>query len=265
MRIWRYYERMYKDIKPDDNGIIERVEVERITINPELDLNKLLYLINESRKRKEIELLKIGFEGSLQNTTFSEMGFGKGKKVVIKQAGTGMSVPRKILRFIDSYTINDLIDAFNELENYLISHKHDYSLDIYPVKLTLVDKGHSPNYPQHIVVFEKRRKVDKDSEVGSMLKGAQYMPLDAVKLYKAKYNAKKEKYEKIGIPSVIAEKMRHYDSKSQFIDADNIKNYTRNLYESEFTIRTNCIVGKETKVFAKFITIPGGICKIVPK
>jgi len=256
---------MYKDIKPDDKGIIERVEVERITINPEFNLTELLNLINESQKRKEVEILKIGFEGSLQTTAFSEMGFGKGKKVVIKQTGTGMSVPRKILMITDSYTINNLIDAFNELENYLISHKHDYMLDIYPVKLTLVDKGTAPYYAQHIVVFEKRRKVDKNSEVGSMLKGAQYMPLDAVKLFKTKYNGKKEKYEKIGILSVIAEKMKHYDSKSQFIDADDIKNYTRNLYESEFTIRTNCTVGKETKVFAKFTTIPGGTCKIVQK
>ena len=91
------------------------------------------------------------------------------------------------------------------------------------------------------------------------------MPLDAVKLFKARYNSKKEKYERTGIPSVITEKMKHYDPESQFIDADDLKNYTRNLYESDFTIRTNCIVGKETKVFAKFTTIPGGTCKIVPK
>ncbi len=256
---------MYKDIKPDDKGIIERVEVERITINPELSLNELLLVMNKSKKMKEIEILKIGFEGSLQAQTFKEMGFGKEKKVVIKQTGTGMSIPRKVLRIDSSYNIEDLIDAFNELEDYLISHKHNYSLDIYPVKISLVDKGNAPNYAQHIVVFEKRRGVDKNSEVGIMLKGAQYMPLDAVKLFKAKYNVKKNKYEKIGIPSVITEKMKHYDSKSQFIDADDIKNYTRNLYESEFTIRTNCIVGKETKVFAKFTTIPEGICKIVPK
>ena len=256
---------MYKDIKPDDKGIIERVEVERITIDPKLSLIELLNAIKNSKNRKEIEILKVGFEGSLQTQTFKEMGFGKDKKVVIKQTGNGMSIPRKILRINSAYTIEDLIDAFDELEDYLISHKHDYSLDNYPVKLTLIDKGSVPNYPQHIVVFEKRRKVDKDSQVGSMLKGAQYMPLDAVKLYKAKYDVKKEKYEKIGIPSVIVEKMNHYDSKSQFIDADDIKNYTRNLYESEFTIRTNCIVGKETKVFAKFTTVPGGTCKIVPK
>ena len=256
---------MYKDVKPDEKGVIEKVEVERITITPELSLIELLNVMNESKKRKEIEILKIGFEGSLQTQTFKEMGFGKEKKVVIKQTGTGMSIPRKVLRINSSYTIEDLINAFNELEDYLISYKHDYSLDIYPVKLSLIDKGCAPNYAQHIVVFEKRRKVDKNSEVGSMLKGAQYMPLDAVKLFKAKYNGKKNKYEKIGIPSVITEKMKHYDSKSQFIDADNIKNYTRNLYESEFTIRTNCIVGKETKVFAKFTTIPGGTCKIVPK
>ncbi|MFW9874943.1 MAG: hypothetical protein ACFFG0_17690, partial [Candidatus Thorarchaeota archaeon] len=248
-----------------EKGLLEKVEVERITINPELSLIELLSVMNESKKRKEIEILKIGFEGSLQTTNFTEMGFGKGKKVTIKQTGTGMSIPRKVLKITHSYTIEDLIDAFNELEDYLISHKHDYTLDIYPVKLSLVDRGTAPNYAQHIVVFEKRRKVDKNSEVGSMLKGAQYMPLDAVKLFKTKYNGKKNKYEKTGIPSVITEKMKHYDSKSQFIDADNIKNYTRNLYESEFTIRTNCIVGKETKVFAKFTTIPGGTCKIVPK
>ena len=256
---------MYKDIKPDDKGIIERVEVERITINPELSLNELLCVMNKSKKMKEIEILKIGFEGSLQAQAFKEMGFGKEKKVVIKQTGTGMSIPRKVLRIDSSYYIEDLIDAFNELEDYLISHKHNYSLDIYPVKISLVDKGSAPNYAQNIVVFEKRRGVDKNSEVGIMLKGAQYMPLDAVKLFKAKYNVKKNKYEKIGIPSVITEKMKHYDSKSQFIDADDIKNYTRNLYESEFTIRTNCVVGKETKVFAKFTTIPDGSCKIVPK
>jgi len=256
---------MYKDIKPDEKGIIERVEVERITINPEFSLPELLYVMNESKIRKEIEILRIGFEGSLQTKNFTEMGFGKGKKVIIKQTGTGMSIPRKILKISDSYTIEDLINAFDELEDYLISHKHNYTLDIYPVKLTLVDKGFSPNYAQHIVVFEKRRNVDKNSEVGHMLKGAQYMPLDAVKLFKAKYNIKKEKYEKTGIPSIIADKMNQYDTESQFIDADDVKNYTRNLYDSEFTIRTNCIVGKETKVFAKFTTIPGGTCKIVPK
>jgi len=256
---------MYKDIKPDEKSTIERVEVERITINPEFSLLELLQLMNESKERKEIEILRIGFEGSLQTKNFTEMGFGKDKKVVIKQTGTGMSIPRKILKISNSYTIEDLINAFDELEDYLISHKHDYTLDIYPVKLTLVEKGSSPNYAQHIVVFEKRRKVDKTSEVGYLLKGAQYMPLDAVKLFKAKYNSKKEKYEKTGIPTIIADKMSHYDAESQFIDADDIKNYTRNLYDSEFTIRTNCIVGKETKVFAKFTTIPGGTCKIVPK
>jgi len=256
---------MYKDLKLDEKGIIERVEVERITINPELSINELLHIMNESKKRKEIEILKIGFEGSLQTKNFTEMGFGKGKKVVIKQTGTGMSIPRKVLIISTSYSIQDLSNAFNELEDYLISHKHNYSLDIYPVKLTLVDKGSTPNYAQHIIVFEKRRKVDKNSEVGFMLKGAQYMPLDAVKLFKAKYNRKKGKYEKTGIPSIITEKMKNYDPDSQFIDADDVKNYTRNIYDSNFTIRTNCIVGKETKIFAKFTTIPGGTCKIVPK
>ena len=257
--------KIYKDIAPDEKGTIEKVEVERITINPKFSLTELLQKMKEAQKRNEIEILKIGFEGSLQTSDFTEMGFGKGKRVTIKQTSTGMSIPRKILKINDSYTVEDLIQAFNDLEDYLIKNKHDYNLDIYPVKLSLVDKGSSPNYPQHILIFEKRRKVDKNSEVGSLLKGAQYMPLDAVKLYKTKYNAKKRKYEKLGIPTVISNKMKNYDQESQFIDADDIENYTRHIYLSEFTIRTNCIVGKETKVFAKFTTIPDGTCKIVPK
>ena len=38
---------MYKDVKPDEKGIIERVEVERITINPELSLIELCRLKND--------------------------------------------------------------------------------------------------------------------------------------------------------------------------------------------------------------------------
>lgn len=256
---------MYKDIAPDEKGTIEKVEVERVTINPKLSLTELLQKLKDAQKRKEIEILTVGFEGSLQNINFTEMGFGKEKRVTIKQTGTGMSIPRKILKINDSYTVEDLIQAFNDLEDYLIKNKHDYNLDIYPVKLSLVDNGSSPNYPQNILIFEKRRKVDKNSEVGSLLKGAQYMPLDAVKLFKTKYNAKKRKYEKLGIPTVISDSMKKYDYDSQFIHADHVKNYTRNIYDSEFTIRTNCIVGKETKIFAKFTAIPGGTCKIVPK
>ena len=121
---------MYKDIKPDERGNLERVEVERITINPKFSLMELLNVMNECKKRREIEILKIGFEGSLQTQTFNEMGFGKEKKVVIKQTGTGMSIPRKVLIINPSYSIEDLIDAFNELEDYLISHKHDYHPDL---------------------------------------------------------------------------------------------------------------------------------------
>lgn len=255
----------YKDIAPDEKGTMEKVEVERVTINPKFSLTELLDKLKDTQKRKEIEILKIGFEGSLQTTNFTERGFGKEKKVTIKQTGTGMSIPRKTLEITDSYTIDDLIQAFKDLEDFLIKNKHDYNLDIYPVKLSLVDKGSSPNYPQHILIFEKRRKVDKNSEVGSLLKGAQYMPMDAVKLFKTKYNAKKRKYEKLGIPTIISEAMKKYDRESQFIHADHVKNYTRYIYDSEFTIRTNCIVGKETKIFAKFTAIPGGTCKIVPK
>ena len=42
---------MYKDIKPDEKGNLERVEVERITINPEFSLMELLNVMNECKKR----------------------------------------------------------------------------------------------------------------------------------------------------------------------------------------------------------------------
>ena len=89
---------MYKDIAPDEKGTIEKVEVERVTINPKLSLTELLQKLKDAQKRKEIEILTVGFEGSLQNINFTEMGFGKEKRVTIKQTGTGMSIPRKILK-----------------------------------------------------------------------------------------------------------------------------------------------------------------------
>ena len=256
---------MYKDVEPEKKGKIDKVEVKRITIDPRLSLLQLLEKINEIKKKKELELIDIGFEGSLQTQHVVEKGFGKKEKLVIKQSTTGLQIPRKIIKITNSYTIEDLIDAFKELDNYLITYVHNYSLDVYPVKLTIVDKGVSPNFASMIVKFAKRRTVAKDSEVGALLKGAQYMPLDAIDLRRVEYNAKKQKYVKKERPKGIEEKFEQYDKDSRFIEADHINNYTRHLYECDFTIKTSCIVGKERKVFDKFTTIEGSSCKIIPK
>lgn len=256
---------MFKDIDPNKKGQIEKVEVERITIDPRLSMIELLQKLKECEKKHKIELIDIGFEGSLQTQQVVEKGFGKGKKLVIKQSSAGLQIPRKIIDISEIYTIGDLIDAFNELEDFLIKNVHNYSLDVYPVKLTIVDKGSATNYARMLVKFAKQRKVAKDSEVGAILKGAQYMPLDAVDLRKVKYSSKKQRYIKKSRPKIIEEKFNQYNKESRFVEADHIKNYTRNLYDSEFTIKTSCIVGKERKVFDRFTTIEDGSCRIVAK
>lgn len=256
---------MYKDIKPKSKASMEKVEVERLTIDPRLTMIELLKKLNVCIKQNKLALVNVGFEGSLQTQKVVEKGFGKGKKLVIKQSSAGLQIPRKIIKISHKYSIRDLIEAFKELDEYLIKNVHDYSLDVYPVKLTILDKGTVPNHAMMIVKFEKRRKVAKNSEVGTLLKGAQYMPLDAVDLRKAKFDAKRGRYIKKERPNGIQEKFDLYDNQSRFVEADDIKNYTRNIYDSEFTIKTSCIVGKERKVFDRYTTLEDGSCRIVPK
>jgi len=256
----------YKEVKPDEKVPLEKVEVHRISIDPTLSILELLTIINEKEKEGIIILLDISFESSPQSAKYgSRIGFGKDGRLIVRRMEDTMYVPKRTFKFTKDYTIEDGIEAFEELDQYLIETKHDYTLDIYPIYLTVLDKGAKPERAPMIIRFGKKRKVDKNSEIGLELSGAQIMPLDAIKLFTAKRDKRTKNWRKGSIPSRIADKMKRYIDGTYFIEADDVKNYTRHIYKSDFTIKTTCIVGKERKTFDRYTPISGGECRKVPK
>ncbi|MFX1310054.1 MAG: hypothetical protein ACFE8C_10190 [Promethearchaeota archaeon] len=239
--------------------VIERKNIERISIDPHLSKSvlDLLYKIRKIEKNGNIKLLQVEFEGSYQSNGKIRKGYGKYKKLEVEYDDFGVKVPKKSIKLSDDYTIEDLIEAFEEFEKDLLDKNHNYKLDAYPNTLTILDKGSMTNRAYHLVEFKKVRKINKESPVAKILETIQ-MPLDLVAIYKAGISKKTGKYIRKGV-------IRNIDGTRKFVDADDVNRYTRNIYNSEFTKRTKCEVGIETKETKVIIPIEGGYCEIVPK
>lgn len=243
--------------------VIERKIIDRISIDPNLSRNVKL-LVEKIDGTKGVELLKIEFESSGKSKKKEDRGFGKDEKVKGVFTGSSIYIPKQVHKITNNYTITDLLDAIDAFEIYAIRKDPTYTFDAYPVSLTLLDKGRSPNYAQHITVFGKVRKIKKESSVAKIL-GNIHMPIDLIGLYKAEYNKKAMKDDNKS-PYRKTEVIRDIKSgEKKFVDADDIYRYTGNLYHSEFTAITTCEVGIETKKTKTIIPIEGGGCSIKKK
>ncbi len=252
-----------KTVDPSIATVIEKVPVYRITIDPRLDIYELLLKIRNDEKKGLIQLLSVGYEGGIQTRDSEKIKFGKDGKVVLKITPSAIFTPKKVIKLTDNYTINDLINAVEELDKYRMATEHAY-LNIYPISMDILDKGNI-NKALTLVKFRKERRVDKTSEVGEMLSGMQTMPLDAMALYIVSLDSKTGKYIKGETPSVIAEEMTHYKQGEYVLSADHVQNYTRNIYHTSFTVKRKCLVGKERKTVDLFFPIDGGQCQLVDK
>ena len=190
---------------------------------------------------------------------------GIDNKFIIKESGTAVNVPPRVIKLTDDYTIEDLIEAVDEYEEYRKKHEHDYTLNTYPILLDFLDIDQTPDDPNYLIRFRKERHVSKDSDIGMMLSGAQTKPLDAVILYTVKKNKKTGNYVNKKIPPHIKKDMEHFDSGDYVLKADDVQNYTTNIYYASFIVKRTCLIGKETRTIERFFPINGSKCKLIPK
>lgn len=179
----------------------------------------------------------------------------------------GTNVPKKTIYFSDDYTTIDLIEAFDELEEDLLKDSYKYSMDIYPIKLFILDRGSISNKSLTVVQFNKERKISKQSEVGKMLSGQQVMPLDAVMVYSASLDKRtgKYKYGKKTIPKGIAEEKKQYEQGKFVLDVDHVERYTRHVCHASYTGIRTCKVGRTIETIAKYEAIDGiSKCEWIP-
>lgn len=246
--------------------VIEEEEWNRVSIKPVLS-NNVKNLVEIIRDFEGVELLRIEFECTSKGEGISRKGYGKEEKVKVEFTESSMRIPKQTHKITPNYTIHDLLFAFRDIESEILEKDNTFTFDgIYPNSLMIFDKGSAPNFAEHIVVFNKVRKINPKSDVGKILNTI-HMPIDLIEVSKAKLREKFDVGEnRDRISYKRAGKIRDIDdSEIEFIDADDVKKYTRNIYDSEFTDKTSCIVGVETKETKKVVPIEGGSCKIVPK
>lgn len=245
--------------------VIERRIIDRVSIDPNLSKNVKLLInkIYNAEKQNKVKLLKIEFESSGKSTRTRKRGFGKNEKLKAVFTGSSIWIPKQTHKLTNNYTIDDLIDAFDAFEVNAIREIPTYAFDAYPNSLILLDKGRPDNYPQHIIVFDKVRKIDKESSVAKIL-GNIHMPIDLIAIYKAEHNPKAGKDEN-QLPFRKTQVIRNIDGTTKFIDANDVYNYTGNLYHSKFTVVTSCEVGIETRETKQIVPVEGGTCKIISK
>ena len=243
--------------------VIERKTIERVSINPDFSSN-LWGLIEAIEKIPNISLLKIGFESSGKSSRTTKKTFGKNNKVRANVSDKAIIIPRQIHKITEDFTLADLKDAITALETYAVREIPTYKFDAYPVSLTLCDKGRPPNLAYHIVEFDKVRKISKNSEYAKML-GSIHMPIDLISIHKADFDKKaindtsKTAYRKIDVIRDIK------NPDVPYVEADDVFHYTRNIYHSDFTEITSCVVGIETKETVQITEIEGGGCSVGKK
>lgn len=242
--------------------VIERKIIDRVSIEPDSTKNVRI-LIDKINNTKGIELLKIVFESSGSSKGKKKIGFGKNNKLKVSFTNSSMSIPRQVHKITNNYTITDLKDAIDKLEIYAIREIPTYIFDAYPIFLTILDRGRAPNYAQHILTFDKVRKIAKGSLYAKLLETI-HMPIDLIEIYKAKPNPKAEKDDNV-ILYKKSDIIRDINGKQKYVEADDVYHYTRNIYHSDFTVITTCEVGIETKETKNIIQVEGGGCSTKDK
>lgn len=161
-------------------------------------------------------------------------------------------VPRRSHIIIEDYTEKDLLFDLKETKTILEEEYPEYNVKMYIESMELLDKGSAPNYPHTIIVFNKTDTVNPDSEIGKFL-GNETMPLDLVGIYKAIWNKKKNIYKK-GVPII------EMSDEVPFVRAREVFRYTRNVYDSNFTMIRKCEVRKEMKTIPVFTVLLDALC-----
>ncbi len=244
---------------------ITRDNIRKITIDPRLNIIELLELLYKAEERDEIEVLRITFDS--KSFTKDPMITAVGK-IRYVSSEFFMKVPLQTVKFGEDYSVEELLKDMKELDNFLIEEYHAYTIEnLYPISITVLDIG-----KEKIVKFAKVRQIDKQSQIGQMLRGGQIMPLDAIDLHHAKLD-KDLLWVLRGRPEGIQKDIESYLKGNYIINAVDIKKYTDHLHphteehdgqHCKFTIITTCpVIIKERNV--KIITVDEeeGSCEMV--
>jgi hypothetical protein len=262
---------IFKTVHPERRDDIERIKVKVICIDPRLSFFELLKKFYEAEKNKKCKLISIKYMSSPLMEAGERVNFGEDNIFQIEVYNNVVFIRPKTLKCIKEGTLKKFLNAYEEFEESYIKTDHKAvpnsrgDIMIYYDDITLLDMGSSPNYAQTIIKFKKERKIDKKSPVGELLSGAQIMPVDSVMIYPAEIDKKTGKYKKGEIPAGIKENITHYEAGQYVLEDVYVNQYTRNIYQSDFTVQRNCEVGKETKLFDRFSPIDGGACELSEK
>ncbi len=245
---------------------IKIIKVPVVSIDPTLSVYELLRKIYEEEEKKHILLLSLTFEGSIQSDNPMVKFYGKKRRLKIKFTND-TNIPKTTIKFTDKYTTVDLIGAFDELEEDLLKMKHNYSMDIYPIRLFVLDRGSISNKSLNAIKFNKERNINKQSEFGRLLSGRQVKPLDAVMIYIVTIDKKTGKYKfgKGSIPGNIAKEKEQYEMGKFVLKVDHVERYTRHIRHASFTGIRICPVGRSVQTIAKYSAIDGAdLCEWQP-
>ncbi|KKM17272.1 hypothetical protein LCGC14_1677420 [marine sediment metagenome] len=262
--------------RPARKESVTKDNIKKITIDPRLDIIKLLKLLYEAEERDEIEVLKISFDSKWFTKDPRKTIVGKIKYV---SSNFFIDVPPQTVKFGEDYSVEELLKDMRELDNFLVGEydADNYTIEnLYPTSLYILDRAQSKSIKgktqEKIIKFGKVRQIDKKSPVGQMLRGGQIMPLDAVDLHNAKLD-KDLLWISRGRPSDIEKDIEDYIKGGYIINAVDIKQYTDHLHphieehdgqHCRFTIITTCpVIIKEIPV--KIITVDKkeGSCEMI--
>jgi len=242
----------------DKGGALIPVEVEKITVDPRLNILELMQLLVECEKKGWTELISLSFDAKYSAKHSKRINIGI---VKLEEAESFINIPLQKARFGEKLDPETFLADLIKLDRYLLERDSTYTIDnLYPTKILVMDKGE-----KHMnIQFSKVRQVSKKSPVGMMLRGGQIMPLDAVDLHYSKMN--KDLTISNGIrPELISEHRKQYPKGSYIINADDIKQLTKYIYPHlekddacfcDWTIVTSCRVYKRDRQISEFVLNP---------
>lgn len=242
-----------------------KARIYKITIDPRPNIIELSELLDAAEDLNQIEVLRMTFDCKWFTKDPKKSQIGKIRYTI---SDFFMDVPLQTVKFDEKYSIKDLLSDLRRLDKKLIDEYHAYTIDnLYPTAITILDKG-----TMKIVRFDKVRQINKESQVGKMLRGGQIMPLDAVDLHFAKLDKKTLTWVSRERPNRINEEMKMYQKGTYMINADDIKKFTHHLHPHTekhdgqhcmFTMITTCpVLITERKMKVITIDPEEGFCEI---
>ena len=234
-------------------------EIGRVFLKPpdEKKGETTIDIIQKIRDNPKLEILKIAILASPKNKESKTIDYGQ---IKLKFSSQTFEIPKITHKLIDNYTETELINDLTELKRDM-DYKYNIDLRFYIDYLLLLDKGFV-NKAYIIIEFKKMDDINPQSEVGIIIY-PESKPLDVAKLFRAEFDKKKEHWKKTK-KGKIENISLHYNDRNhdyEFVEAQFVASYTRNLFNSDICEVRECTVKEYTKPTKVYEPFEQGTCR----